>query len=92
VVLGNPSSGGPVPRQMLSGGYRLLAEVLPNNAGVSLVHDVQYFGGNGTGHPLFVLALYAALALAVCFAQAYRQGRSSANTGLTAADLDGATK
>lgn len=77
VVLGNPTSGGPVPVQMLSGGYRFLAEVLPNNAAVGAVHAVQYFDGNQIGRPLLVLALYAALALAVCFARTLRQPRSS---------------
>lgn len=76
VVLGNPTSGGPVPVQMLSGGYRFLAGVLPNNAGLGAVHGVQYFDGNQIGRPLLVLALYAALALAVCFARTLRQPRS----------------
>jgi hypothetical protein len=79
VVFGNPTSGGSVPSQMLSGGYRFLAELLPNNAAVSLVHGIQYFGANGIGHPLFVLAFYTAIALVVCFAQAYRQTRSPAS-------------
>lgn len=87
VVLGSPTSGGSVPSQMLSGGYRFLAEVLPNNAGVSLVHGIQYFGGNGIGHPVLVLALYAAIGLAVCFAQACRQARPPASNGSTIPDL-----
>jgi hypothetical protein len=91
VILGNPTSGGSVPNEMLSGGYRFLAEVLPNHAAVSLVHGIQYYGGNGLGHPIFVLGLYAAVAVAVCFAQAYRRirittGRNPvADTSLAAA-------
>jgi hypothetical protein len=62
---------------MLSGGYRFLADVLPGNAGVAVVHGVQYFGGNQIGHPLLVLTLYAAIALLVCFGQALRRSRSA---------------
>jgi hypothetical protein len=75
VVLGNPTSGGSVPVQMLSSGYQLLAKILPNNAGIALVHGIEYFGGNQLGHPLLVLALYAVIATAVCFAQAMRRSR-----------------
>jgi hypothetical protein len=77
VILGNPTSGGSVPVQMLPAGFRFLAQVLPNNAGISLVHGVQYFSGNQTGHPLLVLALYAAAAVAVCFGRAMRRSRSA---------------
>lgn len=75
VVLGNPTSGGSVPEQMLSGGYQFLAKILPNNAAVALVHRIAYFGGGQLGHPLLVLALYAVIATAVCFAQALRRSR-----------------
>jgi hypothetical protein len=75
VVLGNPTSGGAVPVQLLSSGYRVLAKILPNNAGIALVHGIEYFGGNQLGHPLLVLALYAVIATAVCFAQALRRSR-----------------
>lgn len=75
VVLGNPTSGGSVPVQMLSGGFQFLAEILPDNAGIALVHGIQYFDGNQLGHPLVVLALYAAVAMAVCFVQALRRSR-----------------
>ena len=75
VVLGNPTSGGSVPVQMLSGGYQFLAKILPNNAGVALVHGIEYFDGNQLGHPLVVLALYAVIATAVCFAQVLRRSR-----------------
>ena len=75
VVLGNPTSGGSVPEQMLSGGYQFLAKILPNNAAVALVHRIAYFGGGQLGHPLVVLALYAVIATAVCFAQALRRSR-----------------
>jgi hypothetical protein len=79
VVLGNPTSGGSVPVQMLSGGFQFLAKILPNNAGVALVHRIEYFGGNQLGHPLAVLALYVVIATAICFAQALRRSRPAAD-------------
>jgi len=75
IVLGNPASGGTVPVQMLSGGYQFLAKILPNNAGVALVHGIEFFDGNQLGHPLVVLALYAVIATAACFARALRRSR-----------------
>lgn len=78
VVLGNPTSGGTVPAQMLSGGFAVLAKILPNNAGIALVHQIQYFGGSQVGHPILVLALYAVIAAAVCFGRALRPARRGA--------------
>jgi hypothetical protein len=63
VVLGNPTSGGSVPDQMLAGGWRFLARVLPSNAAVRLVRSVQYFGGHHTGSPGAVLVVYAGAAV-----------------------------
>ena len=77
VLLGNPTSGGSVPVQMLSGGFQFWAKVLPNNAGVALVQRIEYFDGNQLGHPLVVLALYAVIATALCFAAALRRSRSA---------------
>jgi hypothetical protein len=77
VLLGNPTSGGPVPVQMLSGGFLFLAKILPNNAGIALVQRIAYFDGNQLGHPLLVLALYAVIATAVCFGEALGRSRSA---------------
>lgn len=78
VLLGNPTSGGSVPVQMLSGGYRFLAGVLPTNAGVSLVHGFAYFDGNQIAGPLLVLSIYAGVSLAVCLGLALRRARAAA--------------
>ena len=75
VLLGNPTSGGPVPVQMLSGGFQFLAKILPNNAGMALVQRIAYFDGKQLGHPLLVLALYAVIATAVCFGDALRRSK-----------------
>ncbi len=73
VVLGNPTSGGSVPVQMLSGGYRFLAGVLPTNAAMGLVRGFAYFGGNQIARPLLVLSIYAGASLAVCLGLALRR-------------------
>jgi hypothetical protein len=84
VILGNPTSGGSVPVQMLSGGFQFLAKILPNNAAVALVHRIEYFEGNQLGHPLVVLARYAVIATAICFGQALRRSRPAADLQPTA--------
>lgn len=89
VILGNPVAGGAVPVQMLSSGFRYLADVLPNNAGVTLVHGIQYFGGNGTGHAILVLALYAGIATAICFARTLRRPRPAPAATQSAAQSGG---
>jgi hypothetical protein len=63
VVLGNPTSGGSVPVQMLSSGYRFLAGVLPTNAGMGLVRGFAYFDGNQIARPLLVLSIYAGVSV-----------------------------
>jgi ABC-type multidrug transport system permease subunit len=75
VLLGNPTSGGSVPVQMMTGGFRLLSKVLPNNVGVSAVRSAQYFGGSQIGHPLLVLALYAGIAAVAFFSTAAYRSR-----------------
>jgi hypothetical protein len=77
VLLGNPTSGGSVPVQMLSGGYRFLADVLPTNAGMGLVHGFAYFDGNQITRPLLVLSIYAGVSLAVCLGLALRRARAA---------------
>jgi hypothetical protein len=78
VVLGNPTSGGPVPVQMLSGGYRFLAGVLPTNGAMGLVRGIAYFDGNQIARPLVVLSSYAGVALVTCLGLAVRRARSAA--------------
>ena len=102
VVLGNPTSDGSVPVQMLSGGYRFLAGVLPTNAAMGLVRSFAYFGGNQIARPLLVLSIYAGASLAVCLGLALRRahvavakesaaraGTGQASTGRRAPAADG---
>jgi hypothetical protein len=77
VVLGNPTSGGSVPVQMLAGGYRFLAGVLPTNAAMGLVRGFAYFGGNQIARPLLVLSIYAGASLAACLGLALRRAHAA---------------
>lgn len=65
VVLGNPASGGGFPFPMLPGLWRWLGPYTPSGAGVTLVRNIAYFGGNGTGFPVLVLGAWLAAGLAV---------------------------
>jgi hypothetical protein len=58
--LGNPSSGGPVPRPLLNGFYSGLNPVMPQGAALSALRAVQYFGGHGIGEAVLGLAIWAA--------------------------------
>ena len=58
VVVGNPSSGGPYPREFLGGVWRTVGAYLPNGAGLDGVRTIAYFGSNGLGS-LLTLAVYS---------------------------------
>jgi len=73
VILGNPTSGGSVPTQMMAPGYRFFADVLPTNAGVALVRGIHYFDGHQLGRPLMVLGIWAVVALIVLVGLALRR-------------------
>jgi hypothetical protein len=60
IILGNPSSGGPVPRPLLNGFYSGLNPVMPQGAALSALRAVQYFGGHGIGEALLSLSIWAA--------------------------------
>jgi hypothetical protein len=61
LIVGNPSSGGPVPPELLPGFWQSVSEWLPPGAGVRLIQDTLYFDGNGSVKPLLVLVVYALL-------------------------------
>jgi len=65
IFVGNAISGGSVPIGFLPGGFRQIAPWLPNNAIIRGVRDVVYFNGHDLGHPLLVLILWPAVALAI---------------------------
>jgi len=58
VVLGNPSSGGPFPPELLPGFWRSIGMAIPPGAGTALVRNTMYFGGHATAPALLVLSTY----------------------------------
>ncbi len=68
IFVGNAVSGGSVPVGFLPAGFRQVAPWLPNNAIVRAVRDVVYFNGHDLGHPLLVLGLWSAVAVAALVA------------------------
>lgn len=91
VILGNPTSGGSVPDEMLAGGWRFLARILPTNAAVRLVRYVQYFDTHHAGAPglaLGVLSVAAVGVLVIVAAMRDRRGRSATTAAVAPGDPD----
>jgi hypothetical protein len=65
VVLGNPSAGGAYQAALLPPFWRALSSALPNGAGVDSVRRIVYFGAQGVGGDLLVIALYVVGGIAV---------------------------
>jgi hypothetical protein len=74
VILGNPTSGESVPVEMMTGGWRFLAHVLPTNAGVSFIRSFAYLDGNQMNDPLTVLLIYTAVSVLVLLGLVIRRG------------------
>jgi Protein of unknown function (DUF3533) len=74
IALGNPSSGGPVPRPLLNGFYSALNPVLPQGATLSALRGVQYFGDHGIALALLCLLIWALAGLALLGAAVVRDG------------------
>jgi hypothetical protein len=72
ICLGNPSSGGPVPRPLLNGFYAALNPVLPQGAALSVVRGIQYFGGRGIDLGLLCLLIWVLAGLALLGAAVFR--------------------
>ncbi len=72
IILGNPSSGGPVPRPLLNGFYSGLNPVLPQGAALSALRGVQYFGDRGIDLGLLSLLIWALAGLALLGATVFR--------------------
>jgi len=74
IALGNPSSGGPVPRPLLNGFYSGLNPVLPQGAALSALRGVQYFGDHGIALGLLCLLIWALAGLGLLGATVVRDG------------------
>ena len=80
ILLGNPSSAGPVPRPLLNGFYSGLNPVLPQGAALSALRGVEYFGNHGIGSALLCLLIWAAAGLLLLFAAGPGRPRHRAGT------------
>jgi hypothetical protein len=87
LFVGNAMSGGTVPRSFLPAGFRQISGWLPNLAIVRLSRAAVYFGAHGLGHPLLVLAVWSAGALAVIAAVDLTQRAALRRSSLSAADV-----
>jgi len=72
IILGNPSSGGPVPRPLLNAFYSGLNPVLPQGAALSALRGVQYFGDRGIDLGLLCLLIWVLAGLALLGATVFR--------------------
>jgi hypothetical protein len=72
IILGNPSSGGPVPRPLLSGFYSGLNPVMPQGAALSALRGVQYFGDSGIDLGLLCLLIWGLAGLVLLGAAVFR--------------------
>jgi hypothetical protein len=78
IILGNSSSGGPVPYRFLPDGFRQISQFFPSGAGVTGVRHAVYFAGNSMTQPLLVLVGWAlAGLLGLTVAAALRRGRAT---------------
>ena len=81
IILGNPSSGGPVPRPLLNGFYSGLNPVMPQGAALSLVRGVQYFGDRGIDLGVLSLLIWALAGLGFVGATVFRDALSNWPSG-----------
>jgi hypothetical protein len=68
VVLGNPSSGGPFPAELLPQPWRALGQDIPTGAATTAISDVAYFPDASLGAPLLVLGVWIAVGAIVALA------------------------
>jgi hypothetical protein len=81
IALGNPSSGGPVPRPLLNGFYSALNPLLPQGAALSALRGIQYFDYRAIGLALMCLAIWAAAGLVLLGAAALGRPGKRATAG-----------
>lgn len=75
VVLGNPSSSGPLPNEMLPGLWRTIGPYIPIGATVDALRNISYFPAAGNLGALAVLAVWAVLGAGVALALGGRNQR-----------------
>jgi len=96
VILGNPSSGGPIPTPLLPGIWRTIGPYLPEGAGTEVFRNVAYFGSHNLTRPILVMSAWLVVGIALVIASVRvrplglqmkddldRQAASRASTGQT---------
>ena len=73
VILGNPSSGGPIPTQLLPGIWRTIGPYLPEGAGTDLYRNVAYFGSHNLTRPLLVMFAWLTMGFVLVLASVRAQ-------------------
>ena len=58
VVLGNPSSGGPFPPELLPEPWQSVGPYIPTGAATSAIRDIAYFPDAPLGTPFIVLGAW----------------------------------
>jgi hypothetical protein len=76
ILIGNPSSGGPVTNEFLPGFWRAVGPWLPGGAGTDAIRNVVYFDGAGLGRSFAVLGAYALTGSVLAIAVGWRRTRT----------------
>ncbi|KQQ03383.1 MULTISPECIES: hypothetical protein [unclassified Rathayibacter] len=81
VVLGNPSTGGPLGIHLLNDFYQSLYYVFPQGDGLEIIRSIQYFDGAAVAGPVARLAVWATcgilLTLAAMLLRSRREAKAS---------------
>jgi hypothetical protein len=86
VVIGNPSSGGPFPAELLPDPWRTVGPYIPTGAATTAIRDVAYFPDAPLGAPLLVLGVWLAVGVVLALALARgRRGPGERDASLAAA-------
>jgi hypothetical protein len=82
VVLGNPSSGGPYPRELLNGVWRTIGAYIPNGAGLDAERNIAYFGSNAIVPAIIVLGTYGLVGIGITLGMSWaREARRQSDRG-----------
>ena len=86
VVLGNPSSGGPFPGELLPEPWRTVGPYIPTGAATTAIRDVAYFPDAPLTTPLLVFAAWLLVGIVVALALSRgRYGPGERDVALAAA-------
>jgi hypothetical protein len=89
VALGNPSAGGVLSYHLLPAFFRGIGPYIVNGAGVDLVRNSLYFGGNDLTRPLAILSLWAIAGIALVMTIGARRNVSADRMQLGVAEVEG---